>query len=65
MRLQNKDAKMLVMVFLLGLITYFAHGVLNNFLDQDKAAVPFWAFAAAIAAIDIYHSKTKEVIVEE
>ena len=57
MRLQNKDAKMLVMVFLLGLITYFAHGVLNNFLDQDKASVPFWAFAAAIAAIDIYHSR--------
>ncbi|MCI5057540.1 MAG: O-antigen ligase family protein [Flavobacteriales bacterium] len=39
----------------LGLITYLAHGFLNNFLDTDKASIPFWGFAAMIVAIDLYH----------
>lgn len=42
---------------LLGLITYYIHGVLNNFLDTDKASVPFWGFTAIIVAIDVYHLK--------
>lgn len=44
----------------LGLVTYFTHGVLNNFLNRDKAAVPVWSFIAILVAIDIYH-KQKEV----
>ncbi len=56
-QIKNKDIRVYVLVFFLGLITYFVHGVLNNFLDQDKAAVPFWAFVAAIVAIDLYHNK--------
>lgn len=60
-RLENKQSRVLVLVFFLGLVTYFVHGVLNNFLDQDKAAVPFWAFVAAIVAIDIYHSNGKDM----
>jgi hypothetical protein len=35
------------------LITYFVHGALNNFLDTDKASVPFWGFAAFIIAADL------------
>ena len=42
---------------LLGLVTYYVHGILNFFLDTDKASVPFWGFTAALVAIDIYHSK--------
>ena len=42
---------------LLGLVTYYVHGVLNFFLDTDKASVPFWGFTAALVAIDIFHSK--------
>ncbi|MBK9798555.1 MAG: hypothetical protein IPP56_02115 [Bacteroidetes bacterium] len=56
-RVENKEARVYSLVFLLGLITYFVHGILNNFLDQDKASVPFWAFVAAIVAIDIYQTK--------
>ena len=59
-RLNNKESRVYILVFLLGLITYFVHGVLNNFLDQDKAAVPFWAFVAAIVAIDLFHSETSD-----
>ena len=39
----------------LGLITYFMHGFLNNFLDTDKIAVPFWAFIAFIVLVDLHH----------
>jgi O-antigen ligase len=37
----------------LGLITYMAHGFLNNFLEMDKAALPFWGFAAWLVLEDI------------
>jgi len=37
----------------LGLLTYFIHGVLNNYLDTDKASAPFWGFLAMLVAIDL------------
>jgi O-antigen ligase len=37
----------------LGLITYMAHGFLNNFLEMDKAALPFWGFTAWLVLEDI------------
>jgi hypothetical protein len=42
------------------LITYYTHGVLNNYLDTDKASIPFWGFTAMIVAIDIYYSRGEE-----
>ena len=54
----------LLLAMILGLITYFVHGFLNNFLDTDKASVPVWAFAAAIVAIQLYHNKSESEIVE-
>ena len=51
----NREVKFLSMMALLGLVTYFTHGVLNNFLDSDKLSVPFWGFIAIIVALDIYH----------
>jgi len=51
----NREEKFLSMMALLGLITYFAHGVLNNFLDTDKLSVPFWGFIAIIVSLDVYH----------
>lgn len=42
----------------LGLFTYFVHGILNNFLDSDKASVPFWAFIALIVVIDLYDKRS-------
>ncbi|KAB2810277.1 O-antigen ligase family protein [Phaeocystidibacter luteus] len=38
----------------LGLVTYFTHGFLNNFLDMDKAAGPVFAFTAVIVATDLF-----------
>lgn len=56
-RTSDKRLKTLVMSALLGLITYYIHGILNNFLDTDKLSVPFWGFTAVIVAIDIYTRK--------
>ena len=43
----------------LGLVTYYAHGLMNNFLDTDKVAVPFWGFTAIIVMIDLQSGKQK------
>ena len=51
----DKKIKLLSLMVLLGLMTYFAHGFLNNFLDTDKLSVPFWGFIAILVALDTYH----------
>ncbi len=43
----------------LGFITYFTHGVLNNFLDTDKASVPFWGMMAMLVAMDVFYEKAR------
>ena len=58
--MEKSSLRALLLAIILGLITYFVHGFLNNFLDTDKASVPVWGFAAAIVAIQLYHNKTKQ-----
>lgn len=58
-RIKNKEHRMYMISLFLGLITYFIHGFLNNFLDTDKASAPFWGFMAAIVAIEVYHLDKK------
>ena len=52
---RNHEVKLYSLVSVLALVTYFIHGFLNNFLDTDKASVPFWGFIAMIVALDIYY----------
>jgi hypothetical protein len=40
---------------MLGLITYYLHGMMNDFLDMDKITALFWGFTAALVALDVYH----------
>ncbi|MFT5596411.1 MAG: putative inorganic carbon (HCO3(-)) transporter, partial [Flammeovirgaceae bacterium] len=47
--------KGVVMCIVLGLITYYLHGILNNFLDTDKASIPIWGSMSVLVAISIYH----------
>lgn len=56
---ENKEVRNIALYILLGLMTYFAHGVLNNFLDTDKASVPFWGFIGILVSLDLYHRKKK------
>lgn len=50
----------LALALTLCLTTYYIHGFFNNFLDTDKLSIPFWAFTAAIVALDRY-SERKEL----
>ena len=53
-RTNEKRIKTILLASIMALITYYAHSLLNNFLDTDKASVPFWGFTAIIVALDIY-----------
>ena len=51
----------MALAFTLSLLTYYIHGVFNNFLDTDKLSVPFWAFTAVIVALDVYSEKKESI----
>ena len=55
-RAKNKESKVIVLAATLALIGYYVHGILNNFLDTDKLAVPVWSCLAIITSIDTYHA---------
>jgi len=46
------ELKMIAMAVTIGLITYFLHGIMNNFLDTDKASALVWGGMAIIVALD-------------
>lgn len=50
---KSQEVKLTVLAAIMGLGTYYVHGFLNNYLDTEKAAVPFWAFLAIITALDL------------
>jgi len=56
---KDKSIKILTITVLMGMSTYFVHGFLNNFLDTDKASVPFWGFLAILVCIDVYYKNEK------
>jgi putative inorganic carbon (hco3(-)) transporter len=60
-RSNNKEVKMFSLLLMLGLVTYYVHGLMNNFLDSDKASVPFWGFTAILVALDLYHTPKEEI----
>jgi O-antigen ligase len=52
-RAEDKQIKLLSLMCVLALTTYFFHGILNNFLDTEKLAIPVFGAMAVIAACDI------------
>ncbi|MFA6403112.1 MAG: O-antigen ligase family protein [Salinivirgaceae bacterium] len=58
---QSIELRMLGLTSIVGLYTYYFHGILNNFLDTDKASAPFWGFTAILVAIDIYYRQEKTI----
>ncbi len=56
-RAREPEVKTTALLFFLGLVTYYTHGILNNFLDTDKASVPFWGFIAVIVSLDLFQEK--------
>jgi len=51
----TREIKILSISIVISLITYFVHGMLNNFLDTDKASIPVWGFIGILVALDVYH----------
>ena len=56
---KDRKTRIFAMALMMGLITYFVHGTLNNFLDTDKASVPFWGFMAMLVMMDV-NERNKE-----
>ena len=59
-RMPDNEIRLIMLTMLLGLITYFAHGVLNNYLDTDKATIPVWGFTAVIVMLDLKYPRKKK-----
>jgi len=53
-RAKEKIPKMLALFSVIALITYYVHGIMNNFLDTDKLSLPFWTTIAVIVVVDIW-----------
>ncbi len=64
-KLINENLKLILMGIILALTSYFVHGLLNNYLDTDKASIPVWSSIAIIVALDIYHYKPNKKFNEE
>ena len=56
-RLSPGSIRNLLLFTTLALVTYFSHGLLNNYLDSDKASVPVFGAMAIITAIDVLSRK--------
>lgn len=61
-KLNDDRLRGIILACLMGLITYTFHGFLNNFLDSDKIAAPFWGFIAIIVALELYHKSELNLV---
>ncbi len=59
-RTLSGSAKYISLAVFLGLVTYFVHGVLNNYSDFDKIAVPLYSFMAVMTALEINYLNDKK-----
>lgn len=59
---KSSEVKALSMAILMGLIAYYIHGMLNNYLDIDKTASLFWASTSMLVALDVL---TKEAFMHD
>ncbi len=57
---KNREVRTLALMALLGLITYYIHGFLNNFIDIEKASGPVWLFCAVLVSLDLYYKDKPE-----
>jgi putative inorganic carbon (HCO3(-)) transporter len=58
-RSTDKQIRLLLLMAIGGLSTYFTHAFFNNFLDIDKLAFLFWISLSIIAGADLQERKTK------
>ena len=56
-RSKRKDLRIISLAATLALISYYFHGLMNNFLDTDKLSLPFWATVAVILMVDVVRAE--------
>lgn len=60
-RARKKSIRILSLALLVGLFSYYIHGLMNNFLDTDKISALFWGYSAMLVAMDVYHKDREEL----
>jgi len=59
-RAKDKVPKTLALFAVIALISYYIHGIMNNFLDTDKLSLPFWSAMAIIVVTDVISDEMKK-----
>jgi len=59
---EDRQMRTVILVMIMSLVTYFVHGVLNNYLDTDKASVPIWTFCAIFIVLEAQLDKKEKVL---
>lgn len=57
-KVESDTDRKTIMGITLALISYFMHGVLNNYLDTEKCAIPIWIGITMLISIGIQHQNT-------
>lgn len=57
---RSKTVRTLSLGAVLALISYYIHGVMNNFLDTEKLAFPFFACFALIVVLNVLYMNKEE-----
>jgi len=60
LRINDPQKARILLGVILGLVAYFVHGIMNNYLDNDKLALPVWGFAAVIVSMNLKMRKELE-----
>ena len=58
----DTKTRVFLLAMIMSLVTYFVHGILNNYLDTDKAAVPIWTFCAIFIVLEAQLENKEKVI---
>ena len=53
----DKVIKIWVLSSIAALMSYFIHGVFNNFLDTDKASVGLWVVISILVSLDMCNNE--------
>lgn len=61
-RAKTKEVKIITISATLALLSFFLHGILNNFLDTDKLSIPVWGSMAVIVVMDCYFADKESLL---
>jgi len=57
---KKRSIRIFSLAVLVGLVSYYLHGLMNNFLDTDKISALFWGYTAMLVAMDVYHKDRQD-----